>query len=147
MIEVIRDEMIRVDSLHQDIYTENANNFIEELKNADTKIKEAIEKTKTKDFIAYHPAFGYFAADYNLNMYSLEQDGKEATGPHLIEMINFAKDNNIKVIFYQEEVDGSKAAAFANDIKGKAIKLEPLSADYINNLLNMAKVIAEVTYE
>ena len=144
MVEVIRDELIRVDSLHQDVYTENASIFIDELRKADAEIKEAIIQSGVKDFIAYHPAFGYFASDYNLKMHSLEQDGKEATIETFTKLVDEAKKLNIKVIFYQEEVDGSQAATFAEEINGKAIKLEPLSSNYIENLYQMAKVISEV---
>lgn len=147
MVEVIRDELIRVDSLHQDVYTDNANEFINELKKADEEIKDAIEKSGVKDFIAYHPAFGYFASDYNLKMHSLEQDGKEATIETFTKLVDEAKELNIKVIVYQEEVDGSQAEAFAEEINGKAIKLEPLSSDYIDNLYKMAKVISEIKNE
>ena len=53
----------------------------------------------------------------------------------------------IKVIFYQEEIDSSQSQTFADEIEGVAVKLEPLSADYTDNLLNMAKTIASLKYE
>ena len=54
-----------------------------------------------------------------------------------------AKEENIKVIFYQEEIDSSQSEAFAEEIGGKTIQLAPLAADYINNLKNMAQTMAE----
>lgn len=142
MVETIRDEMSKIDPLNQETYKQNAKAFIEELVELDKQIKEALEKSEVKNFIAFHPAFGYLADDYDLTMYALEEDGKEITTKHFMNMVDFAKENNIKIIFYQEEVDGSQAEAFANEINGEAIMLEPLSADYVNNLLNMAKKIA-----
>lgn len=142
MVETIRDEMSKIDPLNQETYKQNAKAFIEELVELDKQIKAALEKSEVKDFIAFHPAFGYLADDYDLTMYALEEDGKEITTKHFMNMVDFAKENNIKIIFYQEEVDGSQAEAFANEINGEAIMLEPLSADYVNNLLNMAKKIA-----
>lgn len=76
-------------------------------------------------------------------MYALEEDGKEATAQHLEEMVDLAKEENIKVIFYQEEIDSSQSEAFAEEIGGKTIQLSPLAADYINNLKNMAQTMAE----
>ncbi len=142
MVETIRDEMSKIDPLNQEIYKQNAKAFIEELIVLDGKIKEALEESEVKEFIAFHPAFGYLADDYDLTMYALEEDGKEITTKHLMNMIDFAKENNIKIIFYQEEVDSSQALSFAEEINGEAIMLEPLSADYVDNLLNMAKKIA-----
>ena len=147
MVEAIRDEMMALDPLNSSTYRQNAKLYIEELKSLDSKIKTAIEKSETKDFIAFHPAFGYLAADYGLTMYALEEDGKEATIDHLTKMIDFAKDKGIKVIFYQEEIDSSQSKTFADEIEGVAVKLEPLSADYTDNLLNMAKTIASLKHE
>jgi zinc transport system substrate-binding protein len=77
-------------------------------------------------------------------MYALEEEGKEATAEHLQDMIDLAKAENIKVIFYQEEIDSSQSKAFAEEIGGKTIQLSPLAADYIENLKNMAELMAEV---
>jgi len=93
--------------------------------------------------MVFHPAFGYFASDYELEMYSLEEEGKEATAKRLEELIDLARRENIKAIFYQSEVDASQSKAFAEEIGGKAIMLEPLAEDYIKNLEKMARLIAE----
>ncbi|MFI3250720.1 MAG: zinc ABC transporter substrate-binding protein, partial [Eubacteriales bacterium] len=81
--------------------------------------------------------------DYGLTMYSLEQNGKEAVAEHMEELIDFAKENEIKVIFYQAEIDSSQSQTFADEIGGQTTQLAPLSPDYINNLANMATVMAE----
>jgi len=99
---------------------------------------------KAKKFIVYHPAFGYLADDYGLTMVALEQEGKEATPQQLEKIIDLAKKENIKAIFYQEEIDSSQSEAFAEEIGGKTIQLAPLAADYIGNLKNMAETMAEV---
>jgi zinc transport system substrate-binding protein len=99
---------------------------------------------KNKQFVVYHPAFGYFADDYGLTMVALEEEGKEATPQHLQDVIDFAKSENIKVIFYQAEIDSSQSAAFAEELGGKTMELSPLSGDYIENLKAMAGLMAEV---
>lgn len=45
----------------------------------DEDIKSSLSLLKAKDFICYHPAFGYFTDDYGLKMTALENEGKEAT--------------------------------------------------------------------
>ena len=92
---------------------------------------------------ASHPAFGYFADDYSLTQYALEEHGKEADAKHMTEIIDLAKKEDIKVIFYQAEISGRQAAAFAEEIGGTAVCLEPLAADYTENLRKMAKTLAE----
>lgn len=143
IIETIRDEMIKIDPDNKDTYTANADAYLKQLDDLDNDIKSALSNVSSKSFIVYHPAFGYLADDYGLTMYSLEEDGKEATPQHLQDMIDMAKENNIKVIFYQEEIDSTQSASFAEEIGGKTAPLAPLSPDYINNLETMAKTMAE----
>jgi zinc transport system substrate-binding protein len=144
MIDTIADEMSKLNPDNADTYKENAKAYITQLDALDEQIKSALEGVQSKKFIVYHPAFGYLADDYDLTMYALEDEGKEATAGHLQEMIDLAKAENIKAIFYQEEIDSSQSKAFAEEIGGKTIQLAPLAADYINNLKNMAETMAEV---
>jgi len=144
MIESITREMCKLDEANKNTYIKNAETYIKQLDELDKQISSILDNVKNKKFIVYHPAFGYFADDYGLQMYALEQDGKEATPQHLQEMIDLAKKENIKVIFYQEEIDSSQSEAFAEEIGGKAIQLSPLAADYIGNLKIMAETMTEV---
>jgi len=144
MIETIAREVSELDPAHQAIYQSNAQSYIKELQALDQKISAAVEASQIKKFIVYHPAFGYIAEDYGLTMYALEEEGKEATAKHLQEMVDLAKQENIKVIFYQEEIDSRQSEAFAEEIGGTTRNLAPLAADYIKNLESMAEAIAGV---
>ncbi len=143
MVEKIARKMSELDPENEDAYEKNASDYIAQLDEVDQEIKDALKGVESKKFIVYHPAFGYIADDYSLQMYSLEEEGKEATAGHLQDMIDLAKKENIKVIFYQEEIDSSQSEAFAEEIGGKTIQLSPLAADYIDNLKNMAQTMAE----
>ncbi len=141
MIEVIRDTFISLDSDHASIYTKNASSYIEELESLDTYIESAVSTMTYRGFIVYHPAFGYFADDYELSMYALENDGQEASAQTLANMITFAQENDIRTVFYQSEFSSTQAIALAEEINGKAVQLAPLSADYVNNMRSMIDAI------
>ncbi len=143
MVSAIAREMGELDPENAALYQENAEAYNAQLDGLDAAIRDALADTAQKSFIVYHPAFGYFAADYDLAMYSLEEEGKEATVRHLQEMVDLAKRENIKVIFYQDEMDSRQSAQFAEEIGGASVALSPLAADYIDNLLNMANTLAE----
>lgn len=144
MVDEIADEMGKLDEKNKDLYRQNANNYIAQLQQLDQEIKTSLEGVKNRKFIVYHPAFGYIAEDYGLEMVALEEEGKEATIQHLKDMIDMAKKENIKVIFYQEEIDSSQSEAYAEEIEGKTVMLEPLAADYIDNLKKMTNTMVEV---
>ncbi len=143
MVEAIAEEMGKIDEENKELYNQNAENYIKQLDELDKEIKDVAENIKQKKFVVFHPAFGYIADDYGLEMFSLEEEGKEATPQHLQDMIDLAKKENIKVIFYQAELDSNQAKAYAEEVGGKTEQLEPLAADYIVNLKKMINTIAE----
>ncbi|MDI3536216.1 MAG: zinc transport system substrate-binding protein [Eubacteriaceae bacterium] len=143
MIDTICAQMSELDPENANTYKANAQSYKDQLETVDSEITEALSGVTNKTFIAYHPAFGYLADDYGLTMVALEEEGKEATPQELQAAIDLAKAQNIKVIFYQEEIDSSQSQSFAEELGGRTIQLEPLSADYINNMSNMAHTMAE----
>lgn len=143
MVEAIRDELSLLDSDNADVYAENATSFIEELETVDRDIADMFEEDEHLQFIITHPSLGYFADDYGLEMISLEKDGKTATAAWLQEIIDFAVEKNIHVIFYQAEFDSTKSDSLASAIDGHVVQLVPLSPDYISNLKIMANAFLE----
>ncbi|HWQ51357.1 MAG TPA: zinc ABC transporter substrate-binding protein, partial [Terriglobales bacterium] len=144
MVESIAREMCALDEANADVYRANAEEYLAQLDELDKTITDALAGVQNRKFVVYHPAFGYFADDYGLTMVALEEEGKEATPKHLQDVIDIAKAENIKVIFYQAEIDSSQSAAFAEELGGKTMELSPLAADYIENLKAMAALMAEV---
>jgi zinc transport system substrate-binding protein len=62
-------------------------------------------------------------------MVALESEGKQATAEDLQTVIDYAKQNQITTVFYQEEFDDSQAATVAEEIGGVVQKVAPLSID------------------
>lgn len=143
MVETIAQQCGELDPQHKDQYEKNAQSYSKQLDVLDSDLKQIFSKIDNKSFLVFHPAFGYLAEDYGLTMYSLEEEGKEATPQHLQEMADLAKKQNIRAIFYQEEIDSKQSEAFAEEIGGKTVELSPLAADYIANLKKMANTMAE----
>lgn len=143
MIDAIQKELSALDSENSDTYQKNAENYKARLDELDASIKEKLKDLPNKSFIVYHPAFGYFADDYSLEMISLEEEGKEATPQRFQEVVEIAKSKGIKVILHQAEVDSRQAKAFAEEIGGRAEKIAPLAPDYIENLEKMADILAD----
>lgn len=142
MVKVIAETIAGLDSENAQTYQDNAETFMKELDRVDAEIMETFAAIHNKTFIVFHPAYGYFVDDYGLQMYALEEDGKEATPQNLQNMIDLAKADNIKVIFSQAEIDSKQPDAFAEEIDGEKVILEPLSDDYIANLERMTEAIS-----
>ncbi len=134
MVDVIQEELGNIDPDNSEIYAKRAESYKKELEDLDLEIKKSVAGLKEKTIIVYHPSFGYFADDYGLSMIALEEEGKEATPERLMEVIDLAKGKEIKSIFYQSEIDSKQSEVVANEISGKAIEIEPLASNYIENL-------------
>lgn len=142
MVSIIADTISEADPENAEFYRQNAQNYINEIEKEILAAKTILENAETRDFMVFHPSFQYYANYFGLNMYALEQHGKEATAKDLAQMVDFAKARKIKAVFYQAEATSKQAKTFADEIGGKAVMLEPLSANYAENLSKMAKEIA-----
>ncbi len=123
-------------------YRQNAKAYQEQLDALDSSIIDAF-RLKNRKFIVYHPRRLSGRRLRAEMMYALEEEGKESTPQRLQEMIDFARKEQIRVIFYQEEIDSSQSEGFAEEIGAVTTQLSPLAGDYIENLEKMAKTLAE----
>lgn len=147
MVEAIALELGALYPDRAALYRENADAYLARLTAADARVRAALLDAEVTEFIVYHPAFGYLADEYGLTMHALEEHGREATAAHMAEMVDYARERGIRVVFYQAETDSRQAEAFARDIGGRAVMLAPLSEDYIGNLERMASAIADAKGE
>ena len=143
MVEIMAEELARVDEANSELYMQNARAYLEELEELDQELEEIFSNLENRKFIVFHPAFGYLADDYDLQMYALEHGGKEATPQRMQEIIDLARKEDIRVIFYQEEIDSKQSETFAEEIGGQTVKLSPLASNYVENLRLMAETMAE----
>lgn len=142
MVEIIRDELIKLKPEKKEEYINNSEEYIEQIRNTKQEINKILENKKDNYLLVYHPSFGYLADEFNLEMISIEKEGKEATPKQLQDIIDFAKENDIKNIYHQAEIDSRQTESLAEEIDAKLIKLDPLAENYLENILEMAKKIA-----
>lgn len=144
MVKAMTEKIAELDPKNKETYNKNASAYIKELEDTSAYIKGLFKNLTEhkRTFLTFHPAYGYFAAEFGLKMYSLEEEGKEATAQDLQNMIDFAKENRIKVMFIQAESSSSQPDAFVEEVGGRTVVLNPLSGDYISNMKYMAEQIA-----
>ena len=144
MVEAIRDALIAADEKNAETYKRNAEAYLQKLGEADKQLADVLAQAKVHSFIIMHPSMGYFADDYGLMQVSIEKEGKQATAEHLKTVIDYAKDNDIKVVFYQKEFDNNQAKTIAAEIGGEVMELEPLAPNYLENLEKLKEVFTAV---
>lgn len=142
--ENIYELLVKLDPQNQAEYQTNLNQFLAEIDQLDTKIKENLAGIKQRKFIVFHPAWGYFAQEYNLTQVPVEVGGQEPSAAELAQLIKEAKQENIKVIFAQPEFSNQSAKTIAQEIDGEVLLISPLDPNWSNNLLKVSQTFAKV---
>ena len=92
MVDTIAENLVILNKGDAD-YAANASAYNAQLSQLETDIYDLLQPVKNQSFIVFHPAFGYFADDFGLKMYALQEEGHDATPRHLMDMVDFAKEN------------------------------------------------------
>ena len=106
MLEAIKSEAIKLDKSNKDKYLNNADNYINKIKEIDLKYQNIVSNANKNTIIfADRFPFKYLVNDYNIK-YNAAYNGcaaeSEISAKKLKELINTVKDNNISIIFYLE---------------------------------------------
>ena len=133
------------DPKNKEYFKKNYLSFLKEITTTDTKIREILVDLKAgSKFMVFHPSWGYFASDYSLEQLVIEVEGKEPKPKTLQKIIEEAKEEKVKAIFTQPEFSDKSAKVIAQQLNIKVIKITPLAPNWSENLINMAKSIANV---
>ncbi|MEJ2422875.1 MAG: zinc ABC transporter substrate-binding protein [Candidatus Thiodiazotropha sp.] len=144
MAGVIRDNLSDLDPGHREDYQRNHDRFVAALRQLDQEIGGLLKSSKGREFLVFHPSWGYFAQRYGLVQVPIEHQGKEPGARVLTHLIDQARDEDIRVIFVQPQFDQRLAAQVAKAVDGRVIAVDPLALDYIENLRRVAEQFAGV---
>lgn len=133
--------LIQIDEKNKNFYKVNYEEFIKELDELYLQLKTVLKPVKGKAFMVFHPSWGYFAKRFDLEQIAVEVQGKEPKPNQLVELINEAKEHNIKVVFVAPQFSQKSAKVIASNIKGDAVVMNPLEENLKTSLLNTAKQI------
>jgi len=135
--------LVENDNADSSRFNANLEKFNHLADSVDRIIREILAGKEGKTVLIFHPTFGYFARDYNLNQISIEQDGKEPSPAYLGELIKIARAKGIKSVFISKEFDTRNAEAIAREIDGKIVVFDPMAENWAENMIMLARLIAE----
>ena len=142
MVRNIYKGFAALDPENEEYYRRNMEVYVEELRKLDEEIRNILRNLSVRCFMVYHPAWRYFAREYNLTQIPVEKEGKEPTVQGMIALVNQARRLGVKAIFASPEFDKKKAEAIAESFGGRIIFVDPLAKDYVENLREVAFKIA-----
>lgn len=139
--------LAELDPARKTEYEVNLNRFIEDIDDMITDVRETLADVPNRKFIVFHPAWGYFGDDFELEMIPIEVGGQEPSAAELADLITVAREEGIKVIFAQPEFSTQKAEVIAREIGGEVVLINPLAEDWLGNMRLVADTFARVLSE
>jgi zinc transport system substrate-binding protein len=127
-VEVIRVALIQADPAGSSEYLTNADQYIGELQKLDLEIRQAVSTFSSREFIAFHAAWAYFARDYGLKQAAVIETtpGKEPSPAEVAEVINTARAIGAKAIFAEPQFSSKAAEVIAEESGTQVLFLNPL---------------------
>ncbi|NLY46613.1 MAG: zinc ABC transporter solute-binding protein [Tissierella sp.] len=127
-MENIMKGLIQIDPYNQEYYEENYEKYSEELDILHEEFEGTISNLTNRDIVVSHMAFSYMSHAYGLNQISIDglTPDSEPNPGRMAEIIDFVKDNNIKVIFFEELASPKIADAIANETDAVVDVLNPI---------------------
>ncbi len=127
-MENIKDALVKADPAGAETYEANYAAYAAELDALDQEFKDALAALPNKDIVVAHQAFGYLCAAYGLNQVAIEglSPDSEPNPARVAEIIEFGKEHDVKVIFFEELVSPKVAESIANAIGADTDVISPI---------------------
>ncbi|MEK3735036.1 MULTISPECIES: metal ABC transporter substrate-binding protein [Paenibacillus] len=113
---------------HKEAFKANADAYISKLEALDQEFRDGLKDSKRKDFITQHSAFGYLAREYGLTQVPIAglSPDQEPSAAQMASVIEFAKEHEVKTIFFETLVSSKVAEAIAAEIGASTSVLNPI---------------------
>lgn len=138
----ILNTLMEIDPSHAAVYETNYRQFITRIDALDARLKKTLTDRQGFRFMVFHPSWGYFAETYRLKQIPIEIEGKDPKPAQLKEIIETAKQKEIKVVFVQPQFSTKSAKLVAGEIDGQVVFADPLAEDWHANLMEVADKFA-----
>jgi len=127
-INIIRDELKKIDPSNAAVYEGNAQKFSASLDVLDSAIRFSLSDCSLSEIIVSHGAFGYFAARYGLQVTSISgiSPDIEPSAQMLGEIAKMAKEKNIHYIFFETLASPKLAETVAKEAGIQTSVLNPV---------------------
>jgi len=139
----IYNALMKLDSSNAPYFKKNLDTFLASLNKTNKQINTILTPLKeNRNFMVFHPSWGYFAKEYNLTQIAVEVEGKSPKPRELVKLITEAKKQKVKAIFTQPEFSDRSAKIIANELHIPVVKVSPMAPNWSENLINIAQTIA-----
>ena len=143
MAATIADRFATLDPDNAARYEENLSALTGEIDILDDEISSSLASADSRTFMVFHPAWGYFARDYELEQVPIEVGGQEPSAAELADLIDLAIAENITAIFVQPSTSTRTASVIAEQINAEIVVIDPLAEEWLENMYAVTEAFEE----
>lgn len=129
LVNTIHKQLIEKYPENKSLYDENVKALQDKLSKLDSDFSNMAQNADNKIFFVSHAAFGYIAHDYGLEQVAIaglnSQD--EPSQKELAHIVEDAKQHNISVVFFEQNVSSNLTKVIQESIGASASTLHNLS--------------------
>jgi zinc transport system substrate-binding protein len=128
MAEKIKEEFIAQNPEHVAVYEANAEILNGKLGALDEEYSTKLSECSQKSIVTAHAAFGYLAVEYGLAQVAVTgiSPDIEPSQQELAKIVDFARQYDIRYIFFETLVSPKLAEVLAREVGAKTLVLNPL---------------------
>ncbi len=113
-------------------------NRLGELEN---EISNALHALSTRTIYVFHPAYGHFCQQFQLEQRAMEKEGQTPTPKEMAEWIRAVRENHIRLLIAQPEFGEDQIRSVAREAEVDVEVHSPLQHDYFENLRSLTSLI------
>ena len=127
----IADAFGAADPAHRADYERNAARFSDALRALDTEIAAQVRTWTHRRFVAFHPAWTYFARRYGLEQVDVVEPspGREPSPADVARLVDTMKRIKARAIFAEPQFSPKLAQTIADETGARVIMIDPLGSD------------------
>lgn len=151
-VQNIAEELKTADAKNAEVYTQNAQKYVDELNKLNEEYKSKLAKLNGEKAICLNEAFEYMGQELGMEMITIKTDHEESTisAGMLKSLINKVKEDDIKIIIIDKNDSKTNAETIANETGAKILELNSgltgeLNKDaYINQMRENMNILENV---
>jgi zinc transport system substrate-binding protein len=141
MAQDIRDFLADLNPASAEKYDSNLAVVNRKITEVDSLVRVALGSDPNRTVMIFHPALAYMGLDYGFEQVSFEDEGKSPSPARMKELIDLAREREIKIIFIQAEYDVRNAQSLSRETGAELIVINPMNREWPEAVMEVARAI------
>ena len=141
MADTVRETLAGLFPENASCYAEGAGRFKESAEALKQRSAERLAPLVSRTLYVFHPAYGYYCAEFGLRQKAVEAGGKSPKSKDFVELIRRLREENATKIFVQPQFSRSAAEKIARELNLNIEVHSPLEEDPLENIETLTEAL------